>query len=239
MKKAEKFKLTFLKKEQLNNKTFTFYFSRPKDFQFNPGQYIKIFLDIPDSDSRGTTRYFTVSSSPLEKEFIAITTRIIKSSFKLKLSSLNPGERINVFGPLGYFDFNIKDKNQHVFLAGGIGITPFHSVLKYINSKKINSKITLIVSFSSEEEIIFYDELKKIEFNNSNVKIIYTLTSGVKKMFQKGRIDEDKIMKYVSGFKNAKYFVVGSEAFEFSVYKMLINIGVKEEKIFKENFPGY
>lgn len=239
MKKAEKFELNFLKKEQLNKKTYTFYFFRPKKFKFNPGQYIKIYLNISNPDERGSSRYFTISSSPLDKEFLTITTRIIKSSFKLKLANLKPGETINIFGPLGYFDFDIKDKKQQVFLAGGIGITPFNTILKYVNYKKINSKITLIVSFSNEEEVIFYEELKNIESNNSNLKIIYTLTNGVSKMFEKGRIDEDKIMKYVSGFKKTKYFVVGSETFEFSIYEMLKEMGIKEEKIFKENFPGY
>lgn len=240
MIKARKFETIFLKKEKINKETFSFYFStKDLKFNFNPGQYIKMYLDIPNSDSRGTSRYFTISSSPLEKEFIAITTRIIKSSFKLKLVSLKPGETVSFFGPLGYFNFDTQDKNQQVFLAGGIGVTPFHSILKYVTERKIKSKIILIASFSNKKDIVFYDELKNIENKNKNIKIIYTLSKKTDDYFEHGRIDDVLIKKYLNDYKDAKYFAVGSESFEFSIFNTLLGMGIKEENIFKENFPGY
>lgn len=245
MKKAEKFELIFLKKEKLNKNTFTFYFSRVKrgsvSFDFNPGQYLKLFLNIENPDERGTSRYFTISSSPTDKDYLTITTRIIKSSFKLKLASLVPGEKVRSFGPLGYFEFDPKSKKQNIFLSGGMGITPFHSILKFVDYKRIDFRITLISSFSTKEEIIFYDELKKIESKNPNVKVIYTLTKNksLTKEFENGRINEELIKKHVSGYKNAKYFIVGPESFEFFMFEIIQEMGIKEENIFKENFPGY
>lgn len=253
MKKAEKFELTFLKKEKISKDAFSFYFDRvhverglgkrssSEKFDFKPGQYLKLYLSIENPDARGTSRYFTISSSPSDKDFITISTRIIKSSFKLKLNSLIPGEKIRAFGPIGYFDFNQKSKKQNIFVSGGMGITPFHSILKFVDSKKIDPNIVLIASFSIEEEVIFYDELKNIESRNSNIKVIYTLTKdkNLNKGFENGRINEQKITKYSKNYKKAKYFIVGPEIFEQSMFEVIKGMGIKEEEIFKENFPGY
>ncbi len=242
MNKAQKFELEFIKKEKVSNDTYSFYFSR-KGLRFNflPGQYLKIFLDIENSDDRGTSRYFTISSSPTEKDFLTITTRVIKSSFKLKLNNLNPGDKIKAFGPIGYFDFDAKSTKEQIFLAGGIGMTPAYSILKFVHSKKAKTKILLIVSFSKLSEIIFFKELKEIESRNQNIKIIYTLTKEDKKIegFEKGHISENLIKKHSLNFKNAKYFLVGSESFEFKMFDLITKMGIKEENIFKENFPGY
>lgn len=246
MNKAQKFELTYLKKEKVSRDAYSFYFDRVKRgsagyFDFLPGQYLKLFLDIKNPDDRGSSRYFTISSSPTDKDFLVITTRIVKSSFKIRFSKLKKGEKVNAFGPLGYFDFDFKDKRNQVFLAGGIGITPAHSVLNFVSSKKIKSKITLIANFSTRKDIIYYNEFKKIEKKNPNIKIIYSLTKENKfnEGFEKGRISEKLIKKYSPEFKSSKFFAIGSEAFEFSMFELLTKMGIKEENIFKENFPGY
>ncbi len=242
MKKAEKIELTFLKKEKISGDTYSFYFDRKNlNFNFLPGQYIKFFLYIEKPDDRGTSRYFTISSSPSEKEFLAITTRIVKSSFKIKLNSLAPGEKVRAFGPIGYFDFDIKSPNEQIFLAGGIGMTPAHSILKLVDHKKAKIKILLIVSFQKLSDIIFFEELKEIESRNKNIKIIYTLTKESRKIenFEMGHINEKIIRKYSPDFKKAKYFIIGSESFESDMFELLKKMKIDEENIFSENFPGY
>ncbi|MBP9716627.1 MAG: FAD-dependent oxidoreductase [Candidatus Levybacteria bacterium] len=242
MNKAQKFELEFIKKEIVSKDAYSFYFNRKKHrFNFSPGQYLKLFLDIENPDERGSSRYFTISSSPTDKDFLTITTRVIKSSFKLKLNSLNPGDRVRAFGPIGYFDFDIKDNREQVFLAGGIGMTPAHSILRLVDAKKEKTKILLIVSFPKFSEIIFYEDLKEIESRNKNIKIIYTLTNEDKKIegFEKGHINESLIKKYSKDLKNTKYFIVGSESFEYSMINLLTKMKIKEENMFKENFPGY
>ncbi|MBI2621922.1 MAG: FAD-dependent oxidoreductase [Candidatus Levybacteria bacterium] len=253
MKKVEKFELEFLKKEKMARNTYSFYFDRVHVkrglgkrgfagyFNFKPGQYIKIYLPISNPDERGTSRYFTISSSPTDKDFLTITTRIIRSSFKLTLNSLRPGQKISAFGPLGYFDFDPKSKKQKVFLAGGIGITPFHSILRYIDHKKLDLPIVLFVSFPFKEEAIFFDELKKIESEKPNIKTVYTLTKeeNYYPEFEKGRMGSNMIKKYVQNYKNSEFFVVGPEAFESSMLGILNKMGILKNQIFNENFPGY
>lgn len=241
MNKARKLELIFLKKEKISHDAYSFYFSKKNlDLNFSPGQYLKIYLDIENPDDRGSSRYFTISSNPTDKDFLTITTRIIKSSFKLRLSNLNPGEKIKAFGPIGYFDFDMKSPKEQIFLAGGIGMTPAHSIIRFVDGKKAKTKILLIVSFTKFSEIIFYDELKEIESRNKNIKIIYSLTKESKKIngFENGYIDEKLIKKYSRDCSNTKFFVVGSESFEITMYELLLKMEIKEENIFKENFPG-
>ncbi len=241
MKKAAKFELTFLRKEKLSKDVYSFYFSREAlDFDFNPGQYLKLYLPIKNPDKRGSSRYFTISSSPTDKDFITITTRIIKSSFKMRLNSLKQREIVTAFGPIGYFNFNIKNKKPKIFLAGGIGITPYHSILRYIDNKHLHTRITLIVSFSSREEVIFFEELKKMESRNSNIRVVYALTNenNIYPEFEKGRINADMIKKYTQ-HKDSEFFIVGSEAFETNMVELVKSLEVPEANIFTENFPGY
>lgn len=243
MKKAAKFELTFLRKEKLSKDVYSFYFSREGlDFDFIPGQYLKLYLPIENPDARGSSRYFTISSSPTDRKFLTITTKIIKSSFKIRLNSLKPGEIVTAFGPIGYFNFDIKNKKPKIFLAGGIGITPYHSILRYINNKqlKLSASVTLIVSFSTREEVIFFEELKEMESRNSNIRVVYALTNenNMYPEFEKGRINVDMIKKYTQD-KDSEFFIVGSEAFETNMIELVKNLEVPETNIFTENFPGY
>jgi glycine betaine catabolism B len=236
---ARNLELKFIKKVRESKDSYSFYFTRPKDFKFNPGQYVKIFLDIKNPDKRGSSRYFTISSSPTEKDFIVITTKIIKSSFKKEFLNLIPNEKINAFGPVGYFDFNQdKDKNI-VLLSGGIGITPYHSLIKFIDTKKLITNVTLIASFDFHKNIIFYEELMKIENENKLIKIIYTLTKEKREGFEKGRVNEDLLKKYIKDLKTEKFYLVGSDTFTEEIYTLLTDLEVKEENIFKEDFSGY
>ena len=241
MGKANKFELRFHHKEQLIKDTYTFYFEKPKGFNFIPGQYLKIYLEIENPDERGSSRYFTISSSPTDKDFITITTRVIKSSFKIKLASLNPGEKGIAFGPLGYFDFDPKTNKQNIFIAGGIGLTPYHSILKFIDYNKVKTNIILFAAYPFKENVIFYDELKEIEKRNSTIKVVYTLTKENKLYpgYEKGRVDENMIKKYVHNFLDSNFFIVGPPVMVESMFNMVIKLGISEKKIFKEDFSGY
>lgn len=242
MGKASKFELAFIKKEKKSKDAYSFYFDRKGlDFNFIPGQYLKLFLDIENPDERGSSRYFTISSSTTDKDYLTITTRIVKSSFKIKLNSLKPGDKVRAFGPIGYFDFDLKFEGQNIFIAGGIGITPYHSILRFVDSKKLKSKITLFVSFPNKEEVIFYDELKEMEKTNPNIKIIYSLTKEDNSYpkLETGRITPEMIKKYVQDYSFSRFFITGPEIMVLSMFDSIKKSGIVEENIFKEDFPGY
>ena len=239
----KEFYLPLTKKEQLTKDVYSFYFKRPQDLDFLPGQYIRMILPIEKKDERGDSRFFTIASSPLEKDKIMITTRVIKSSFKKKLAELNIGERAKFFGPMGGFVLNEQDKDSRVFLAGGIGITPFHSMITYAHAKNLTIPITLIVSFSRVEDMVFYEELLDIAKKDSYIKIIYTVShpeeSDKPWNGEIGRVSEDLIKKYVPSFLNPLYYIVGPPKMVAVIEDVVKNMGVPNEKIFIENFTGY
>lgn len=234
------FELTFIGKKQLTSDLYTFYFKKPRDFIFHAGQYIKLSLPIQNPDERGINRLFTISSSPLDQN-LSITTRIIQSSFKKYLDQINPGFKLLVYGPLGKFTLSEQDIIPYIFIAGGMGITTFHSMITYVNQKKLTIPITLFASFSRSHEIVFYEELSHIE--NKNIKIIYTITKPEesKKPWngEIGRISKDLIKKYAHNYLESKYYIVGPMKMVVETNKQVQELGIEKESILKETFTGY
>lgn len=240
--KPQKLELPFRKIEQVAKDTYSFYFlTQSTGFTFLPGQYMRMILPHENADERGTSRYFSISSSPSKTDFITITTRIIRSSFKKALFNLTPGLTVQFFGPNGNFVLDEQDSTPHVFLAGGIGITPFHSMITYIAEKKLTIPVTLFVSFSTQAEIAFYDELSKIASEHTNIKIVYTITQseGSNWSGEAGRISEDLIKKYVSDFQKPRYMIAGPPAMVKAMEEMVLAMGIDPTQLKKENFVGY
>src|SRR3989338_4141605 len=142
--------------------TMTFKWDTDKKVTYFPGQFM--YFTIPTliyPDKRGNTRHFTLSSSPTEK-YISNTTRIRKESgYKQTLAQLKKGDKIEVEGPSGTFIVDEEEKGPHVFIAGGIGITPFRSMLKYKMDKNLKYNVQLIYSNSIPELIAFRKEIEE------------------------------------------------------------------------------
>src|SRR5579862_4088005 len=174
---SKSYTIRFLSRQEIAKDTYSFYFQRPQDFDFLPGQYNRWTLPIIAADGRGSSRFFTISSSPLEKDRIAITTKIIQSDFKKALLNLKKNDEIKIFGPMGNFILDETNTKPIVLITEGIGITPYHSMITYAAAKNLTILLTLLVSFSIPEKMVFYDELKKLEEQHINIKIIYTITN--------------------------------------------------------------
>jgi ferredoxin-NADP reductase len=267
---ARQFKLPLTKKIKESTNIWSFYFDRTKlieKYNFLPGQYNRITLPMELSDGKGNNRQFTISSSPTDKNYLTITTKIEekKTDFKSELLNFAIGQEVEFFGPLGGFFLIEKDKSPRVFLAGGVGITPFHSMIKYISDKNLNIKVTLIASFSKIEEIVFYNELKKIASQDPNIKIIYTITNQDKShhdkiakansskifngyrvhsaaqnnIFETGRISEELIIKHLVDLKLSEFMIVGPPNMVDNTFDLLQKMKIKEDKIKVEQFTGY
>lgn len=235
------FELSFQKRVEVAQNTYSFYFQKDPRFDFIAGEYIRMTLDIKDPDDRGSSRYFTVASSPLNKQSTIITTKVIKSSFKKRLLELETGEMVKFFGPLGNFIIEKSDKRPRVFLAGGIGMTTFYSMIKYESETSFISPLTLVASFSKPEEIIYKEELEEISSQSPIFKIIYVITQseGTDWDGETGRIDKEKLIKLVPDFKNSVFYVVGPQAMVESLSEVVASLGVAEDNIKKEDFTGY
>lgn len=244
MNMSQNYAIQFLSKKEITKDTYSFYFSRPKDFVFFSGQYNRWTLPITANDGRGSSRFFTISSSSLESEFISITTKVGISDFKKALLQLEKNDEMKIFGPMGRFTLDESDTRQKVFIAGGIGITPFHSMLLYAAAKNLTIPLTLLVSFSTFEEAAFYTELTELEKTHPHIKIIYTITHPEESKNpwsgETGRISSEMIQKYVRDISQSVFYMAGPPSMVDGTKKLLLeDIRIKNENIKIEQFSGY
>lgn len=226
-----KLKLVQVKNESPDTKTF--YFESDEEIKYTSGQYF--YFTIPNlkyEDDRGNTRHFTLSSSPTEK-LISFTTKFLNpmSGYKQTLLELKIGDVVEGKGPNGTFVLPNRYPliTNHLFIAGGIGITPFRSIIKYITDKKINAKIYLIYS-NSDNKFVFKEDFSKIpaEFVDSS---------------KSGHLGEVKIKKLIENWSlaidNCTFWLCGPPPFIDAVENALEKIGVTSAKIRSEKFTGY
>lgn len=224
-----KLELIDIKREAKN--TMSFFLKKPKGFIFKPGQYLVFKIDEEE-------RQFTIASSPSE-EFIQITVRIRKESlFKQSLYNLKIGSEVEAHGPFGSFVLTKPYAlvPNHLFLVGGIGITPFRSMIKHNIDQKLGIPMFLIYS-NSDSEFVFKEELDTWQKANDFIKIEYVNTSVV------GRIDQLKIEKLIGNWKleigNCAFSAVGPKAFVNSMEDILEEMKIPEDQIKTEKFIGY
>src|SRR5919206_1255182 len=170
----------FSKKEKLQQQESESDDKQSSFLDYTAGQYA--FFDIGEvyNDSRGPVRHFTISSSPTE-DFVMITTRIRDTPYKRRLSSLEKGTIVKVRGPQGKFVLHDDCSKPAVFLSGGIGVTPFRSMIKYATDKQLPLKIVMFDSNRNRENILFKKEFDDWANKNKNLKIIYTISADEQK----------------------------------------------------------
>lgn len=223
-----KLKLAQTRPEVGNVRTFIWDTDEPVNWQ--PGQYMHYVFPHPDEDDRGEERWFTISAAPYEKH-LQITTRFDtqrSSSFKQALGALQTGAIIEADGPKGKFVITEPDK-KHVFVAGGIGITPFRSILVQMDHDNQNLNIELLYA-NRDENFVFGEELEAIAKRRSNFHIHkFVGDRHITEADLKPYADDPDTIIYVSGPEPMV------EAFEDMLQKM----GVPEDRLKTDFFPGY
>lgn len=220
-------KLTLIdkKKETKNVKTFIFKTETP--ISWLAGQYLIYSLPHKNQDTRGKMRFFTISASPFEKD-PSITTKIINksSSFKKNLDNLNLGQSIEYKGPDG--DFVVDDPNKkYIFIAGGMGITPYISIIKQLSYEKKPINITLF--YSSNNKFLFKEVFDEISKNNKEFKIYYL----------KERINKNILLKKIDNLNKYIYYISGPDPMVDDMENLLKDLGVSENKLKLDYFSGY
>ena len=237
------FSLPLIKIDHVASDVYSFYFDRTKsDFTFLPGQYIEMKLEIKKADDRGNTRNFTIASSPTETSFLLITARVVQSAFKETLLNLKSGQNVDFSGPYGNFVFDQNDIRHKVFLAGGIGVTPFRSMALFAKAVGYNHAITLFTSFRVLADTMFFEAFKGLEETLPTFKFIPTITkpdATDEWPGETGRIDASMISKYIENPQNAMYYIVGPQQMVDSMMVAVLSLGVPREQIKFENFTGY
>jgi len=209
--------------------TFTITIDGYKDFK--AGQFC--FLRI-NKNKLYARHPFTVSSKPgVDMTFtMKLAGRFTQTARELKI-----GDEILVDGPFGNF-IPRKDKDL-VFIAGGVGITPFMSILRDRVNKGLSQNVTLIYGSKTEADIIFKKEIDS--FNEPWFKKVYLLSNVdddavLPEDCEKGFICKDVLDRYVSDKKNSLYYICGPEIMKNNAKKLLKNEGVARGDVFVEDF---
>jgi ferredoxin-NADP reductase len=212
-----------------------------EEVDFSPGQYF--FVTLPDvgyQDDKGLRRHITVVTSPNEKGVLGFATRMRDSAFKRSLGELPVGAEVDVESPKGNFVLPENTSRPLVFVAGGIGITVFRSMLRYIQEERLPYRVTLIYSNRDRESTAFLDELREFEQALPDFRLILTMTQDpgwkgetrkVDGKFVKDHLDED-LNRYT-------FLVAGPPAMAEGAQQALEEAGVQDENVIAERYSGY
>ena len=212
-----------------------------EQFEYRPGQYFWVeLLDPPYEDEKGSRRHISAVTSPTERGVIGLCTRIRDTAFKRSLVELPLGAEVEVEPPRGKFGLPEDASRALVFVAGGIGITAFRSMLRYIQDEKLPHRVTVIYSNRDRESTPFLDELEQIERANPRVRLILTMTDDDDWSGERRRVDASFFRDYLGDDLNASsYMVAGPPGMAAAATEALKTIGVDEHLISTDSFSGY
>jgi ferredoxin-NADP reductase len=208
---------------------------------FEPGQYFFVTLpDVGHQDERGLRRHITVVTSPNEKGVLGFATRMRDSAFKRSLGELPIGADVEVEQPKGDFSLPEETTRPLVFVAGGIGITVFRSMLRYIYEERLPYRVTLIYSNRDRESTAFLDELRELEQALPDFRLILTMTQDPDWEGEARKVDGEFVKDHLDEDLNQYTFLVaGPPAMAEGVQKALQEAGVQDENVIAERYSGY
>ncbi len=239
----QKLILTLHKKVPVAAGVEDFQFTTEKKLPFRPGQYLEWTLGHRIPDARGNRRYFTISSSPTEQTIdIGVKFSPESSSYKKDLRTMQPGGTIIASQLAGDFTMPHNRTKKLVFIAGGIGVTPFRSMIKYLLDTGELRDIVLLYSNRTKEDIAYkevFDEAQK----KLGIKTVYTLTGGKTAPAgwtgYTGYIDRQMIEHEVPDYRDRIFYLSGPDAMITAFEKTLRTMGIRRRRIKKDYFPGF
>jgi ferredoxin-NADP reductase len=212
-----------------------------REVEFRPGQYFWVtLLDPPYDDEKGPRRHISVVTSPNERGLLGLCTRLRDSAFKRSLAELPIGAEVEVEEPKG--DFVLPDATDlpYVFIAGGIGITVFRSMLRYIAEEKLPHEVTLVYSNRDRGSTAFLEELLELESAHENIHLVLTMTDDASWEGENRRIGPELLREHLGrDLDGFRYLLAGPPAMVEAVAAQLRAAGILDEQIRPESFSGY
>ncbi len=239
----EKLILKLKKVRKVANNTYNFEFASNRKINFRPGQYLEWTVPDDGADSRGNRRYFTIASSPTEKDIIIGVKFYPKpSSFKKRLIALRPGEEIIASQRAGDFTLPKNKKKKLVFVAGGIGVTPFRSMIQYLLDKKEKRDIVIMYANNTADDVAYADVLDRAR-DELGIRTVYVLTDlqniPASWKGRRGRINPEMVLEEIPDLDERTFYVSGSHSMVSGFENALKNIGVSDSRVKKDFFPGF
>lgn len=205
----------------------TFWFKPERPLRYVAGQFIELTIPHDSPDDRGVKRWFTLSSAP-GHELVTITTKHADkpSTFKQHLWGLKPGDTVDISEPMGDFVLPKDTSLPLVFVAGGIGITPFHSIVQWLTDTGQNRNITFIYSVHSESEVVFREL-----FNKPYIKVIERV--------DQPNLTAKVIIRLAGGINGKQVFISGPEPMTEAIVDQFKHLGLTQDQLITDYFPGY
>jgi ferredoxin-NADP reductase len=220
-----------------------FHFDKPQGFEFRPGQSIDLTLLNPaETDAEGNTRAFSIASAPFDPDLM-IATRMRDTAFKRVLRSMPLGTQVKIEGPSGSFTLHKNSTKPAAFLAGGIGITPFHSIFRQAAHDRLPHQLYLFYSNRRPEDAPFVDELEELTKSNPNFHLVLSMTEMNKSSKQwngeTSFINGEMLSKHIPDLHGPIYYIAGPPAMVTAMRQALTQATVDEDDIRTEEFAGY
>jgi ferredoxin-NADP reductase len=230
-------------RQEVATGTKAFLFRKPADWTFEAGQFIDVTLLKPrETDPEGDIRSFSIASAPFENSLM-IATRMRDTAFKRVLKSLPLGTDVKIEGPFGELRLPNNVARPAVILSGGIGITPFRSILLQITQEKRHRRIIFLYANRRPEDAPFLAELRTLAGENASFTFVPTMSAMEKSHLpwdgERGRIDRKMLAKYLAGVTSAIYYITGPPSMVRGLRTLLKTTGVDDDDIRAEEFMGY
>lgn len=226
-------------KEDVARGTVAIHLKKPAGFTFKAGQAVYLTLPaLKGADGKGRVRTFSIASAPNDPDLV-IATRLTDSAFKRSLASLSAGSPVEVEGPYGDLTLHDDTARPAVFLAGGIGITPFRSMIREAAKQAHGRNLYIFYSNRSAEDAAFLSELEQAARENPGFKLVATMTDAPDWHGERGFITREMIERHVGDISRSVFYLAGPSAMVAAMEIVLSKAGAKPESIRAEGFAGY
>jgi ferredoxin-NADP reductase len=223
-------------------RTAAFSFEPDGPFQFTPGQTVDLTIPEPlFRDDGGTTRTFSIASLPGAPRLM-VGTRLRGSAMKRSLMEAPLGLRVEIDGPYGSFTLHHNAAKPAVLIAGGIGITPFHSMIGDATKRRLQQSITLVYANRNPRAVAWLPDLETWAAENPNFRLVATVTDGTNGeawRHETGPVDKAFLLRHLQVTPDTIFYLAGPPGLVGAMQAVLPEIGADPDNVRAEEFAGY
>jgi ferredoxin-NADP reductase len=233
-------KATVAEKREVAKGTLLVLFAVDNYPPYRPGSYF--WVELPDrghQDEKGLRRHISLVTSPTETGVVGLATRLRDTAFKRTLRELEVGDEVTVEEPKGSFLLPEDASGDYVFIAGGIGITVFRSMLRYIADEGLPYRVTLVYSNRDRESSAFLDELEELERRIEGLRVVLTMTDEEGWEGETRQLDAEVLRELLGGLEDRQFLVAGPPQMAEGVSESLLAAGLPEARVVTDAYSGY
>ncbi len=234
-----RFKLTLERIEKKAHGCFDYVFASNRPVSFAAGQYLDWTMDVTKPDDRGNRRSFTIASAPSEDKLrLGVKFYAQPSAFKKSLLAMKPGDVIYGSQLAGSFVLPKSHDEKLAFIAGGIGVTPFRSMIQHMVDEQQKRSVVLLYGNNKANEIAYSDVFNQAE-RELGLRTVYAVAEDAKHNMHSGFIDAALIQREMPDYKDRTFYISGPRGMVVKFQKTLGELGISKSRIKTDFFPGF